>query len=616
MTMTRILLALFLFAGVHAGAQNNFSQRSGLDPLLQPFYHGVASGDPLHDRVIIWTRVTPDATFVPGDSIMVNWRVATDTGMTNLVNSGVTYAMEARDFCVKMDVTGLSPYTCYYFDFMSYGKYSLRGRTKTAPQGDVDSVRFAVVSCSNYEYGYFHSYKAIKNRNDVDAVLHLGDYIYEYEVGAYSANIPGREHDPVTEIISLSDYRTRYSHYRLDEDLRKVHQQYPFITVWDDHESADNSWMNGAANHDSGTEGPWSTRRSNSEQAYFEWLPVRENPTDQYQLYRSISYGDLLNLYMLDTRLEGRDEQVGATSPDINSPTRSLLGAAQYSWFTSQLTASTAQWNIAGQQVMMAPLRVFGAVVNSDQWDGYAYEREQLLNHVLNNNIENFVVLTGDIHTSWANDIPNGPYDGASGSGSVGAEFVTTSVTSPGFNIPAPSSLIQGQNPHMKYIDLTQKGYMVLDINKNRVHCDWYYVGDVSAAYAGDSHAAAYEMADGTRFIYDAGSQSVRLVPNCTMAPELPIGGASNAINEQAVELLGVYPNPFNDEVLMQLQGISTEHVDVFFYDASGREVIRESIPAINGLNYIRIGTSELNRGMYTIVIHQSGKKAVARIVK
>ena len=223
------------------------SPRKSLDPTLYPFYHGVASGDPLSNAVILWTRFTDDTLSV--DSVELNWRVATDTAMTDVISNGTGYAKLLKDWTYKVDATGLSPDTWYYYDFEALGYRSIRGRTKTAPLGDNDSARFAVVSCSNYEHGYFNAYRYLRNRNDFDAVLHLGDYIYEYEAGGYSAGLVDRDNEPVNEIISLEDYRVRYSHYRLDDDLRALHQQYPFINVWDDHESANDSYIDGAQNH-------------------------------------------------------------------------------------------------------------------------------------------------------------------------------------------------------------------------------------------------------------------------------------------------------------------------------------------------------------------------------
>jgi alkaline phosphatase D len=234
------------------------STRSLPDEELFPFYHGVASGDPLEDRVIIWTRVTPVEA---KDNVEVAWRMATDTGMVNIVAEGVFDTNLGRDFTVKVDVENLNPGTWYYYDFMALDNYSLRGRTRTLPSGDVDHLRFAVASCSNYEHGYFNAYKHIAFRNDLQAVLHLGDYQYEYQVGGYSAFIEGRQNEPANETITLEDYRIRHSHYKLDEDLRAAHQQYPWFTVWDDHEFANNAWVGGAENHDAG-EGLWSDRKA------------------------------------------------------------------------------------------------------------------------------------------------------------------------------------------------------------------------------------------------------------------------------------------------------------------------------------------------------------------
>ena len=402
------------------------SPRKSLNPLLYPFFHGVASGDPISDAVILWTRFTDDT--LSNDSVEINWRIATDTSMSNVVNSGNGYAHLNNDWTFKVDASGLSPDTWYYYDFESLGYHSIRGRTKTAPTGDNDSARFAVVSCSNYEHGYFNAYRYLRNRNDFDAVLHLGDYIYEYEAGGYSAGIVDRENEPTNEIISLEDYRLRYSHYRLDDDLRALHQQYPFINVWDDHESANDSYVDGAQNHSPGTEGLWSDRKSNATQAYHEWLPIRSPVPGDLQIYRKINYGDLMTLYMLDTRLQGRSEQGGSSS----DPNRTILGQTQFSWLTNELKSSTSKWNVLGQQVMIAPLEVFGAALNDDQWDGYDYERNRLYDSIINNTVNNIVVLTGDIHTSWVNDIPLSNYDASNCTGSIGVEYVVTSVTSPG----------------------------------------------------------------------------------------------------------------------------------------------------------------------------------------
>lgn len=594
----------------------SFGQRGSLPSELKPFYHGVASGDPLADRVIIWTRITPD-NFTPGDSIEVNWRIATDTGMTNVVNSGITYTDYNADFTVKVDADNLSPYTCYYYDFYALNAFSIRGRTRTAPSGTIDSLRFAVVSCSNYEHGYFNSYRLIKNRDDVDAVLHLGDYIYEYETGGYSAGISGRVNEPSNEIITLSDYRTRYSHYRLDDNLRDLHQQQAFITIWDDHESANDSYKDGAENHDSGTEGNWNSRKSNAKQAYFEWMPVRENDNFPTRLYRSFNYGDLVNLIMLDTRLEGRDEQVSATSSDVDDPNRSILGADQYNWFKDQLVNSNTRWNIVGQQVMMAPLEVAGFPVNGDQWDGYNYERNRLYNDLVINGIDNMVVLTGDIHTSWANDLPLPNYDAGSGANSVGVEFVVTSVTSPGLDIGFGTSVIQAANDHMKWIDLTQHGYLVLDVNENRVQGEWYFVDDIENPSTNETMANAFYTNHGDNHLTQSNAVSVRTAAPCTQAPELPLNGHLDILSpESKPVIIGLYPNPVRDQFLVQLHKNGEGKTMFNVFDVNGKLIQTSEFGLNQGLNYIQFESSHLNAGLYILTVEDSNGTHSIRFVK
>jgi len=272
------------------------------DPALAPFYHGVASGDPLANKVIIWTRRTPSDDAL---SYQLGWQMATDTAFENVVRQGQLEAMASADFTAKVDVGQLNPETSYYFRFYDFTSqtYSLIGRTRTAPHDDTDHLRFAVVSCQNYQAGYFNAFRKIAERADLDAVLHLGDYIYEYGAGegtyGYSNDRPDRANVPGTEILSLADYRTRYSLYRLDPDLRAAHQQHPFIAVWDDHESANDSYADGAENHQD-DEGDWEVRKAISKQVYYEWMPIRELSYDK--LFRSLKYGDLAELIMLDTR--------------------------------------------------------------------------------------------------------------------------------------------------------------------------------------------------------------------------------------------------------------------------------------------------------------------------
>ncbi|MFD0962634.1 alkaline phosphatase D family protein [Pseudofulvibacter geojedonensis] len=278
------------------------------DSSLAPFYHGVASGDPTDNAVVIWTRITTNAA-----GALVKWSVATDPSMNTVVQSGIVITNDTKDYTAKVDVTGLNAGATYYYQFESSGQKSIIGKTRTAPTGTVNNVRFGVVSCSNYQNGYFTGYQELANRTDIDVILHLGDYIYEYESGGYgySSSI-GRGHLPANETVTLNDYRVRYSYYRLDPMLRNLHQQHPFILIWDDHEFSNDANKYSAENHDNATEGSWETRKNNAYKAYFEWLPIRANSIEEYRLYREFSFGNLVDLYMLDTRIVGRGEALSS----------------------------------------------------------------------------------------------------------------------------------------------------------------------------------------------------------------------------------------------------------------------------------------------------------------
>lgn len=273
------------------------------------FLHGVASGDPLQDRVILWTRVQPE----DGKAVAVRWEVARDAGFEEIAAEGTAEAAHDTDFIVKADAAGLEPGLPYFYRFTAEEQRSPTGQTRTLPEGDVGSFKLAVMSCSHYAAGFFNVYKTVAEREDVDAVLHLGDYIYEYGMDGYGGPI-GQEIDrivePDREILTLADYRARYGHYRLDADLQALHAAKPMIAIWDDHETANNTWKNGAQNHDEETEGPYRARAEASLKAYLEWLPIRKNEDEPERIYRSFDIGNLARLIMLDTRRIGRDKQL------------------------------------------------------------------------------------------------------------------------------------------------------------------------------------------------------------------------------------------------------------------------------------------------------------------
>lgn len=484
------------------------------------FQHGVASGDPLSDRVILWTRVSTSKN----SAVPVRWVVASDPGLRKIINQGVVSALPERDHTVKVDALGLSPGRSYYYRFDAAGQDSPIGRTRTLPERTVANLRFAVVSCSNLPFGYFNAYARVAEREDLDAVLHLGDYFYEYAPGEYgNGDEFGRAHLPAKEVVSLADYRIRHAQYKMDPDLQEAHRQHPWICVWDDHESSNNSWRDGAENHNPELgEGDWPTRRAAAIQAYHEWLPVREQPSANGPfIYRSFRFGELADLIMLDTRLYGRTRQLDdrTDASGLSDPSRTILGLDQEAWLAEQLRASIrhgSNWRLLGQQLMFGQLLGDdGLLLNVDQWDGYPASRGAILDQLAAERIDNVVVLTGDIHTAWAMDIAPDPmgsgYDPTTGRGSLAVELVGTSVTSPGPK-GTPADLQQREQdvisnrPHIHYVNLREHGYLLLDIDAERTRGEFWYLDSIVQRGGDERLAAAYVTESGANHLVDDGS--------------------------------------------------------------------------------------------------------------
>jgi alkaline phosphatase D len=452
------------------------------DSSLAPFYHGVASGDPLADRVIIWTRVTPETVI---DSIPVIWEVAETRDFTTLLKSDSLTATAAHDYTVKVDVPQLQPGKTYYYRFHALGKTSATGRTKTTPVTSLDSLKFAVVSCSNWEWGYFNAYDKIADHDDLDAVVHLGDYIYEYGRGGYG-DTTIRKNLPPYEIVSLSDYRTRHSQYRLDKGLRRMSERHPLIAIWDDHEVANNVYSAGAQNHQPDKEGDFEKRKAAAVQAYYEWLPIREDGHH----YRSFSYGSLADLIMLDERLEGRTRPVDSITAPNYLADRTMLGADQLTWLENSLQSSTATWKVLGNQVMFSDIEL--SVVypnmprNLDSWDGYPTEKKKLKDFILNHQLKDLIFLTGDTHASWAIEVATEvkkTYNPKTSAGAFAIELGTTSVSSANDNeyhatdtVKRMEAALLKMNPHIKYLNARDHGYLLLSLYPDRMLGEWYYL--------------------------------------------------------------------------------------------------------------------------------------------
>jgi alkaline phosphatase D len=469
------------------------------------FEHGVASGDPLTDGVIIWTRVTPQE---PGPA-EVWWEMALDPDFLQRTAQGTVTTDAELDFTVKVDVPGLVWGRNYYYRFALQGRWSPVGRTRLAPKGnDASRLRFGVCSCANYSLGYFYGYGRMAERADLDAIIHVGDYYYEY--GSDPDNVEQvRAPEPAHETVTLDDYRKRLSQCRRDPDLQELHRQTPFIVVWDDHETANNSWMGGAENHtppdpgceqpcDPEGEGNWSDRVAAARRAFFEWIPIRNNPGQK--LYRNLKYGDLADIIMIDSRIEGREEQLGELGfpPDDPKLPEQILGAEQQAWLLEQLENSRAKWRVIGNQGLMSLWKIApGIYGNDDQWQGYT-ARNELLGFLREGEISNVVVVTGDVHSSWAMDvtIDDGSYTEETRGAAVAVEFVAPGISSPP-GIPLEIAEVFASEPHVRDYENERRGYLILDLQAGKAQSDWFLLDGVGEGEGNESPWASWAVMDG-----------------------------------------------------------------------------------------------------------------------
>jgi alkaline phosphatase D len=514
-----------------------------------PFRHGVASGDPLPTSVVLWTRVTPTAESTPGSGagprVTVGWQVARDAAFTSTVASGSLATGPERDHTVKLDAKGLAPGSTYYYRFTVGRATSPVGRTRTAPAPS-DSparLRLALVSCSNWEAGYFSSYRHLAARDDLDAVLHMGDYVYEYGTGAYAhgrANRVVRPHEPAHEMVTLADYRRRHAQYKTDPDLQALHARVPWVATWDDHESANDAWSGGAENHQA-DEGDWATRKAVARTAYDEWMPVRLSGTsalgDGVQVYRHLQFGRLADLTMLDLR-SYRSRQVEESALGaVGDRARTIAGDAQMQFLKDRLGEDGAVWRLVGNPVMISPVvfppldqHVAGPVAdmtgllppdgvphNTDRWDGYTADRRELVDFLADRGITNTLFLTGDIHSAWACELPVDPGTYPL-SRTVGVELVATSVTSNNLDDltgtpPRTSSLaveeaIKGANRHVRHLDFDSHGYSVLTLTPGAAQMDWYVVSDRTDPLATSEWSTGWRVAVGTNTLTPAAEEA------------------------------------------------------------------------------------------------------------
>ena len=503
---------------------------------LGSFRHGVASGDPLQNKIILWTRLTTTSNL----PIKIEWQISHRPSFKQIINQGKTIASKECDYCVKVDATLPEeeiPGTTYYYRFLAGNESSAIGRTHTLPDQYLDKIKLAVMSCSKYTAGFFNVYREIANRDDIDLVLHLGDYIYELGMGVFGdedAEALNRVVKPKYELNSLKDYRQRYAQHKSDPDSQAMLARHPLISVWDDHEISNDAWRLGSVNHSTdGSEGTFDNRKNNAIKAYFEWMPIRESRTHNGFIHRSFQIGDLVDLHMLDTRLIGRDQQLSYNNytglntkrkpvhilnknpnqfdsnqfnQDLLEPNRSILGWNQEMWLESRLKKTNAIWTVLGQQVMLAPQRwsVTKDLIeqessgssqgldmamqketikpeltkNLDSWDGYPVARSRLYKTIAEHK-KKLIALSGDTHFSTAHNLVD------KSSQLIGVEFGTTSVTSPSFwdNVKINKIELEKEqldfNVDMQFLHLRNRGYLLVEIDREKTAGKWHLIDDV-----------------------------------------------------------------------------------------------------------------------------------------
>ena len=474
--------------------------------MARVFAHAVASFEPTADSVLLWTRLS-------GSERAADWVIASDPGLTDVVASGREETSEKRDFTITVEAGGLEPETLYWYRFRAGGEDSPVGRTRTLPAGPTDAFRVATVSCARYSVAPLGVYRALAER-EVDLVLHLGDYIYEDD-GAKGA----RSHEPPHDAVTLDDYRKRLGQMRSDPDTQALHLRHPVVTIWDDHDLADNAWSHGAKHHDPERQGPWADRLRAAVTARQEWLPARlPDPDDALRTWRSLNIGDLAELVLMDTRVAGRDRHAGDDGArPLLDPNRSMLGAEQRQWVRDRLRDTERRWVILASSVVMNDLQLpwpkllqsidrmlpngfaasNGCLIRDDQWDGYPAERERITGwmHERGERGGRTVILSGDVHASWAVEGPCAP-----GGKPVAIEFTTPAVSSAAMGrAPTVGLLLDRaveQLPHVKWADVTQRGYCLVDFTPDDVTTSWWFADPYDPDPAANvCFGAAYRVA-------------------------------------------------------------------------------------------------------------------------
>lgn len=441
------------------------------------FEYGVASGDATQNSIILWTRVSDDSS----SSIEVQWQVSKALNFDRIVASGTAHTNKDRDYTIKIDCEDLEPNTPYFYRFIYKNDHSVTGSFKTLPNELTTDIQLAIVSCNNYEDGYFNSFRNIANQEEISYVCHLGDYIYEYETLGYGNAAfvakSNRVNDPLHEIVTLDDYRKRYKLYRSDKDLQLIHQKKAFYCMWDDHELANNAYVEGAKNHQP-NEGDWEVRKQAALQAYFEWMPVRA--TNVQEMIRKVHINSDCQILFLEERLDGRSKQFPKQAVELNDETRKLISDKQFHWIKNNLLEKNYRWNIVMNQVMFTgySLPNSNTTKDVDWWTGYPQQRNDLVN--VFSQMENPpVIITGDHHQAHILQLKDDKQN------ILAYEFLTPSITSKNddrlleLEVQKKQNQLYEHNPHVLYSNTNAHGYFILKVSKKHLVFDYRYTDTI-----------------------------------------------------------------------------------------------------------------------------------------
>lgn len=607
LNMQGLYTALFiLFSFQVVSAQMTLPDRMFADTAYAPFYLGVASGSPTSNSVQIWTHVTPVAIT---DTIDVDWEVATDSAFANVVASGITSTNSAIDFTVNVSVSGLSAYTKYFYRFAVDNTESQIGRTLTAPTGASNQLRLAVMSCSSIFSGYFNAYARLGERTDIDVILHLGDHIYDFVDQDEQVRVP-------TPLLpnpgNLEEYRQQYRYYLLDPDFRLARQMHPWIVIWDNHD----------------IEGDLGNNFNGSIQAFYEYVPVSiQDATEPEKIYKKHSYGDLLDIFMIDTDVYREKD----TLPDGSSST---LGTEQRNWLFTELSQSTATWKVIGNQKLFSTLSVLPGLGNLSKWDDYEEERALILDYIDQQNIDNTIVVSGDAHMAFFVDLTTDPdgsaniYEPSTGNGAVGIEMLGGSISrgnldeATGLTGSNANSIEQGAlslNPNYIFIDMVNHGYGLLDIKPDSTCGEFYFseilsqsnvetFGGGVVSYAGENHWR--------RVVYDEPLEIRNLQVNDTSdTPDTVIGSQNVLLTEDAPEMQ-VIPNPNTGVFDLNMVNLTQEPTKISIIDLSGKLLEEKPIEILSKKEQrTSIDLSEYATGVYILRLDNGNKTLHSSVV-